>query len=175
MQTTTRLPLASFAPPLTAEIIDDYETLAQGLTEPSQAEIRDILLRCLACVKAWWDLPESTLSGDKFDMSYQGFSAPVEIKPMEKDHIQAIWDVTPFPGTAEYWQSVIEKLPTGVETNGYQPIIGSDGVQRMIESTRIVDAEAKKLRDIAFHLIWHVRELALDREPTTQDKLPPKI
>lgn len=28
-----------------------------------------------------------------------------------------------------------------------------------------------RLRNIAFHLLWHVKELCLDREPITSDKL----
>lgn len=36
---------------------------------------------------------------------------------------------------------------------------------------RISNETNKPLRDAAHHLLWHVRELDLDREPLTKDKL----
>lgn len=34
-----------------------------------------------------------------------------------------------------------------------------------------IPVDQTPLRDCAFHLLWHVKELALDREPMTSDKL----
>ena len=36
---------------------------------------------------------------------------------------------------------------------------------------RLCDSLRGKQRDAAFHLLWHVKELAAGREPITQDKL----
>lgn len=49
----------SFAPPLTDELLDKYELLANAATGP----VRDGMLVCLRCCRKWWDLPESTGDG----------------------------------------------------------------------------------------------------------------
>lgn len=44
-----------------------------------------------------------------------------------------------------------------------------DAIQALFDG---IDNETQKpLRNAAFHLLWHVRELNLDREPLTADKL----
>lgn len=44
-----------------------------------------------------------------------------------------------------------------------------DGMKQILET---IPSSDKKLRDCAFHLLWHVIELEEDREPITIDKLP---
>jgi hypothetical protein len=44
-----------------------------------------------------------------------------------------------------------------------------DAMQTLFEG--IDAAQNKPLRDIAFHLLWHVKELDRGREPLTSDKL----
>lgn len=41
-----------------------------------------------------------------------------------------------------------------------------DSIQGLFDA---IPAKDKALRDAAFHLLWHVRELDLDREPITSD------
>lgn len=41
-----------------------------------------------------------------------------------------------------------------------------DAIQGLFDG---IPAEQQELRDAAFHLLWHVRELDLDREPITND------
>lgn len=43
-----------------------------------------------------------------------------------------------------------------------------DHHQRLCDA---IPAGDRALRDCAFHLLWHARELCLDREPITADKL----
>jgi hypothetical protein len=43
-----------------------------------------------------------------------------------------------------------------------------DAFQKLFDAIEPADAT---LRNMAFHLLWHARELALDREPMTNDKL----
>lgn len=44
-----------------------------------------------------------------------------------------------------------------------------DAIQALFET--IPNETQKPLRDAAFHLLWHVKELSLGREPLTNDKL----
>ena len=44
-----------------------------------------------------------------------------------------------------------------------------DAIQKLCDE--IDNSTQKELRDMAFHLLWHVKELSIDREPMTSDKL----
>lgn len=66
------------------------------------------------------------------------------IVPLEAVHQKALWEHIPWPEELEHF---------GVLFDGIDPV-----------------AE-KPLRDAAHHLLWHAKELELDREPLTADKL----
>ena len=44
------------------------------------------------------------------------------------------------------------------------------GIQTLFDALPNDPGPAKQLRDAAFHLLWHVKELNRDREPITLDK-----
>mgnify|MGYP000974726190 CR=1 FL=1 len=65
---------------------------------------------------------------------------------VELDHTikESLWDLIPWPHEIKAMESLLNTLdPVG----------------------------QKDLRNAAFHLLWHVKELDLDREPITTDKL----
>lgn len=65
---------------------------------------------------------------------------------VELDHAikESLWDLIPWPHEIKAMESLLNTLdPIG----------------------------QKDLRNAAFHLLWHVKELDLDREPITTDKL----
>jgi len=125
----------SFAPPLTDELIAKYEAMAEAADGP----IRDAMMTCLACVKQWWDLPESSVNGSHEHPSGQGVIIPLD-DPIAKE----LWDAIP-------WQHEIDAMAKLFDT--------------------IDPAADRELRNAAHHLLWHVVELNLDREPITADKL----
>lgn len=45
-----------------------------------------------------------------------------------------------------------------------------DGIQALLDKLPS-EGNAAELRNAAFHLLWHVKELARDREPITLDKV----
>lgn len=159
---TMSFPVACFAPPLTDELLGRYRELVDGL-DPS--ETKEALASLLACVAAWWALPESTRTDGRRlalqvpvkdaagQVVYDERGAPVREartiveRPLEADHVQALFDVTP-------WMRELNTLSTPA----------GDG---------LLDAlPPGELRNAAFHLLWHVKEITLDREPLTQDCLP---
>lgn len=164
--TTTRIPVASFAPPLTDESLARYEELANE----QEGELLDALTTLLACVKTWWELPESTrkdvtrwqsnyvVPNPDYDplaskLTKQGQKNKLvpftfEETPLEESHIEALDSVTP-------WMRELDTLSTPQDTGPFDSLPSGE------------------LRNAAFHLLWFAKELTLDREPLTKDKLPP--
>lgn len=66
------------------------------------------------------------------------------VVPLEEEEIKRIWDHVPWKEELDMYSAVFEEIPPG--TN-------------------------RDLRNAAFHLLWYGRELELDREPMTTDKL----
>ena len=66
------------------------------------------------------------------------------ITMLEEDQIKRLWDHVPWPRECDAMQHCFEELPPG------------------------------ELRNAAFHLLWYGKELADDRQPLTNDKLPPR-
>jgi hypothetical protein len=155
---TNTIPVACFAPPLTDELLDHYAALADAAPGP----VRDAMGECLAAVRAWWDLPESTRQDverwtlnqpppnlppekrERFAASVAGRPKGFTVVPLEESHVKALWDLVPWRYEIEAMQGLFD----GIDPVG-----------------------AKELRDAAFHLLWFVTELERDREPVTQDKL----
>jgi hypothetical protein len=145
-QVVNEIPVACFAPPLTDETLERYAELA----EAEGGETGAIMAELLACVRAWWELPESTRTdGDRwtFQQGTGGPAVTVAEVPLEEGQVKELWDVTP-------WMRELNTLST---EKGAGPL----------DSLPLGE-----LRDAAFHLLWHCKEITLDREPLTQDKLP---
>jgi hypothetical protein len=63
------------------------------------------------------------------------------ITPLEQAEIERIWDCVPWPEECDAIDVVFDRLPSG------------------------------DVRNAAYHLLWFARELSIDREPCTTDKL----
>lgn len=142
--TTNQIPTACFAPPLTDEKLAEYKRLASGCQD---AEVKDAMETLLKCVEKWWELPESKRKdGDRFSIVHKGKKANYEVTPLEEDHVKELWEVTP-------WMRELNLLSNGADNGLFDKIPGGS------------------LRNAAFHLLWLCKEITLDREPLTQDKL----
>lgn len=138
---TDKLPVVCFAPALTDENLVNYR-IAVDLMELSP--IKDACNECLVAVEAWHKLPESTRDDvDKFRIRHGGVDKTFSVVPLEKEHVEQLWELVPWGYELDAMQSLFDGIPV----------------------------EQKELRDMAFHLLWHARELCEDREPLTQDKL----
>lgn len=136
-------PVACFAPPLTDDMLAQYRALAEGLPD-ARGELRDALRECLAAVELWWQLPESERTdGPRFDIRHQGAERTYAVTPLEEEHRRKLYDLIPWPREIDGMQRTFDEIPVS----------------------------EKAIRDAAFHLLWHVKELNLDREPLTADKL----
>lgn len=168
---TDAMPVACFAPPLTDELIARYEAIVAkcrafdttGLPNAisdgessfavsaddwhaAAAEWTDALDKLLACVKLWWELPESTGTADdqKLKIRHRGKDVRVKITALTPDLVKQLWDAVPWAYELNAMQALFDTIPD----------------------------ESKVLRDAAFHLLWYVKELEKDREPLTADRLP---
>lgn len=142
------MPVACLAPALTDEKLFRYTEVVK---ETPAGPIRDALTVLLACVYEWWRLPDSKRTdGNRLKFFHKGegeqerTERTVELVPLEKDHQKSLYDLIP-------WDYELAALDTLFDT--------------------IPNDTQKELRDAAFHLLWFVKELNLDREPLTLDKL----
>lgn len=143
-------PVACLAPPLTDKALARYRELAEG----ASPEVKDAMGVMLRCCEKWWSLPESTAkptngplvrTKDRGDRLIQITPIGEDIMGTEAD-ADSLWSVTPWMHELEGYSNgrddgILDKLPQG------------------------------ELRDAAFHLLWHCKEITLDREPLTNDKL----
>ncbi len=122
----------SFAPPLTDELLDKYEDLADQKGGP----IGEAMLSLAACCRKWWNLPDSEGLNQSAHPSGVGMIIPLD------DHIKKVLDEhIPWEHELTAMQNLFDELPNN------------------------------EVRNAAFHLLWHVKELNLDREPITNDLL----
>lgn len=137
------LPVACFAPPLSDELLAEYRATIAAV--PAGTELRDALDTLLKCVEAWWALPESKADPDarRLAIRHRGKDVRVPLTPLEDQYVQKLWDVTPW------FRELKAMTPLFHALDPKDP-----------------------LRTCAIHLRWHCKELTLDREPLTQDKLP---
>lgn len=134
----------SFAPPLTAEQLDHYESLSHSAPD----NVGDGMRRLVSMLRMFWETPESTAKPRLHPVGV-GY-----IVDLEDSEIERIWDVVP-------WLNAEQR-----EKNGK---IGDDDCDQY---SRLFDVlQPGELRNAAFHLLWYARELANDREPMTNDKL----
>lgn len=140
--TGPKIPVGCFAPPLTDEAIERYHQLIQAVKDD---ELREAMEACMDCVKLWWSLPVSKDEpGQPITVLHRGKETSFREVPLQDDHVEQLWDVTP-------WLREVDAMKVLFE--------------------RISPTSQKELRDAAHHLLWHVQELALYREPLTSDVL----
>lgn len=135
----------SFAPPLTDQLLDDYRALIDGLP---QNRVRDALEKLHVCCAKWWELPEPNGTATRPHPVGRG-----TIVDLQADHKAELFDL----------------IPWSARSNGTGEPDELDAIQVLLDS--IPNDTEKPLRDAAHHLLWHVVELDLDREPITADKL----
>lgn len=150
------VPVAAFAPSLSDEKLAAWRETVENLPEdlPKRDQVEDAMRRLLACVEAWWELPESTRTKDAKRWAFikansGGARQEADEIPLEDEHVDALWEVTPFMEETYYLASPEPATEKGL----------------------FHEIPAGKVKDVAFGLLWFVREIALDREPMTQDKL----
>jgi hypothetical protein len=142
---TDAMPAACFAPPMTEGLLARYREMADALPD-TRGEVRDAMRELLACVEAWWGLPESSgsLTDPHLEIRHRGKEVAVRLVSLTPDLKRRLDDAVPWP----------------YELRSMEELFG-----------RIDPVADKPLRDAAFHLLWFARELDLGREPLTQDRL----
>lgn len=135
----------TFAPPLSDELLSAYAATVNALPAGRLKEALNTLLRCC---QAWWDLPESNGTASRRHPSGRG-----QIVDLSADHMQALWDL----------------IPWSAASNGHGQPDELEAIQSLCDG--IDPVRDRDLRNLAFHLLWHVKELDLDREPLTADQL----
>jgi len=139
--TVNRIPVACIAPDLTDEVMVLYKSLITAL--PS-GELKDCLVALYNCVEKWWGLPEST-SQDIAHWEFDNGQTRVVEQKLEQGHKEALEPHVPWMRELNAMEPLLDSIPN--------------------------DDRHKPLRDCAFHLLWHCKELTLDREPITRSKL----
>lgn len=139
----------SFAPPLTDEILAEYQGLINQV--PEKTQLRDALDRAFSCVSKWWELPESDgvpkphpVNGETGTVNGVTRKLAVQIVPLNEEFQKQLWDDIPWDDEIASWGRLFEGISA---------------------------TDNKKLRDAAHHLLWHVVELSRDREPITNDRI----
>lgn len=101
-----RLIGGSFAPPLTDEMLDQYEALAAT----AQRRISEYMLSLVSMMRKFRETPQSTRTGSPH---------PVRgvIVPLEEEEIQRIWDHVPWPEECDVMDGVFDTLPNGEMRN----------------------------------------------------------
>lgn len=124
----------SFAPPLTAEKLAAYRTLA----ETAEPEAKDAMQKLLLMAETFQMTGESKLGGTPHP------SGRGTVVPLEEAEKERIFDVVPWEKELRMYGQVFETISHETHPD---------------------------LRNAAFHLLWYGKELCLDREPITNDKL----
>lgn len=138
---SSQIPVACFAPALTDAALSKYESVVGSVQDQ---RLRDALSVCLECVKAWWAIPESKRrDGRRFMIVHKGNLVSYSEVPLEEEQVKSLWSSTPWMDELLLIQSLFDDIPLS----------------------------NKEIRDCAFHLLWHCKEISLDREPMTVDKL----
>lgn len=133
----------SFAPPLTTTDLDSIE----GLANTTETRVQKAMLRLVLMLRTFWETGESTREGTPHPVGVG------TIVPLKDGEVQRIWDLVP-------WKDEATRLKHGE--------IGDDDCDQYSQLFATLKGE---VRSAAFHLLWYARELALDREPMTADKL----
>ena len=140
---------ACFAPPIDSKRLDRYKSLAAIADAP----VQDAMEELIRMVEKFQETPESREPGLALQTEYtrnpfrneKGIpKPPPKIVPLEQVEVNRMWDFVPWPHEINAMAALFDQIP---------------------------NESKKELRDAAFHLIWFARELVLDREPMTNDKL----
>ncbi len=135
--------IACIAPPLTDEILATYRTIIDSV--PERTPLRDALEALYKCATAWWGVPVSKMREKRLATGTDLTQGPdVRFQKLDTETMEALYDHIP-------WME---------EILGYEALF-----------EQVSDATDKELRDCAFHLVWHAKELTLDREPITLDRI----
>ena len=138
---TVRHIRGTFAPPLTNEKLQEYSELADN----APGSIKEKMKNLIEMVLVFRETPDSKNEGRPHP-SGRGF-----IIPLEQKEIERIWDYVPW------------------NDDGEDHINECNMIGELFE--KIDRATNRELRNAAFHLLWFARELAMDREPITSDKI----
>ncbi len=139
----------SFAPPLSDELLAKYKAMVEAL---AASPVKEAMEKLLHCCGVWWDLPESN-NGSKPHPVGVGV-----IRNLDEAHKRALWDHIPWSHRSN------------PKDAADQPIRGElDHIGELFDT--ISNDSQRDLRNAAHHLLWHVVELDLDREPMTTDKI----
>lgn len=113
---TTKTPQSfggSFAPPLTDELLAQYDVLVSALD--SREQTTDIIKQLLACVRAWWNEPDSTGGGKPHPV----FGKAVAMIDLDGDIAARLWEAIPWREELESWAPLLDKLESEkVQRNG---------------------------------------------------------
>lgn len=136
--------VACIAPEFTDELLAKYKDMIDLLDPRSQ--VRDILEKLFRCAMEWWNYREST----------------------EKSVVRATGtDITRGPNVRlqmldeEAKNQFFDFVPWMDELNAYGEVLDREFPHPARETER----------NAAFHLLWLAKELCLDREPITKDRI----
>jgi hypothetical protein len=141
----------SFAPPLSDAKLKRYKEL---ITKLPAGPLKDCLSKLYKCCSVWWEIPVSKGAGTPH-RSGRGLIVKLdpEVRSALDEHVP--------------WNHELDSM------HGFDPVYSTP---RLLDA--IDPKEQKELRDAAFHLLWHVKELAIGpdegewgREPITADQL----
>lgn len=128
------IPVACLAPELTDEKLARYADLIAALPA---SRAKSVAEECLACVRAWWELPASHMRAERaLRIVHKGKTHEIDITPLTRELADKLFDVTPWTEDTVAMGAALDSL-TG------------------------------EVRDAAYHLLWFATELSLDREPMT--------
>jgi hypothetical protein len=116
----------------------------EGLIEEldDNTALKHALTELHKCCGHWWKLPAP--KEEKARKSTPHLSGMGTIIPLHDEHAEALDEHIPWDHELEAYQKMFDEI---------DPVAQKD------------------LRNAAFHMLWHVKELALGREPMTNDKL----
>lgn len=111
-------------------------------SQEERSKLRDYLDTLLKCVEAWWNIRESTLE----TVTAVAQTGPttghkVQLQELDNGVIQSLWNTTP-------WMEEILLMEE--------------------EFSSLTDGD---VRNMAFHLSWFAKEITLDREPLTVERI----
>lgn len=155
----------SFAPPLTEDLLDHYESLAAEADEP----VGDAMRTLLRCVRHWWELPDS--EGTARSPHPSGTGTIVSLAPEIQEEL---WEDIPWNHELDGIQRLFDALPPGCAAGPFvEREVESRGEARTVlrQKVNVTNQDDYELRNAAFHLLWVTRELALDREPIFSNQL----
>lgn len=99
---------ACFAPEITQADLDRYRALIDALPE-SERRTQETMRKLLEPVQIWYNLPVS-LRADVLSAKTPIRKTPVTIVPLEKEHIELLWDLVPYPDEMSTLQQFVHTL-----------------------------------------------------------------